>query len=81
MSNAQDWQETLHDLSRRRQHAHAMGGDERLAKHHGKGKLDARARIDHLLDTGTFRSSARSSAVRSLPTGSSPAPAASTAHR
>ena len=55
MSNAQDWQETLHDLSRRRQHAHEMGGDERLAKHHGKGKLDARARIDHLLDPGTFQ--------------------------
>jgi methylmalonyl-CoA decarboxylase subunit alpha len=32
-----------------------MGGDERLAKHHGKGKLDARARIDHLLDPGTFQ--------------------------
>jgi methylmalonyl-CoA decarboxylase subunit alpha len=55
MSNAQDWQETLHDLSRRRQQAHEMGGDERLAKHHGKGKLDARARIDHLLDPGTFQ--------------------------
>lgn len=55
MSNAQDWQDTLHDLSRRRQHAHSMGGEERLAKHHGKGKLDARARIDHLLDPGTFQ--------------------------
>ncbi|MCV7215897.1 acetyl-CoA carboxylase carboxyltransferase subunit [Mycobacterium crocinum] len=55
MSNAQDWQETLHDLSRRRQHAHSMGGDERLAKHHAKGKLDARGRIDHLLDPGTFQ--------------------------
>jgi acetyl-CoA carboxylase carboxyltransferase component len=32
-----------------------MGGPERLAKHHGKGKLDARARLEHLLDTGTFR--------------------------
>ncbi len=38
MSNAQDWQDTLHDLSRRRQHAHSMGGEERLAKHHGKGE-------------------------------------------
>ncbi|WP_167097702.1 acyl-CoA carboxylase subunit beta [Mycobacterium sp. DL592] len=55
MGNAQDWQDTLHDLSRRRQNAHAMGGDERLAKHHAKGKLDARARIDHLLDPGTFQ--------------------------
>ena len=31
-----------------------MGGEERLAKHRGQGKLDARARIDHLLDPGSF---------------------------
>ena len=55
MSNAQDWQETLHDLSRRRQQAHEMGGAERLAKHRGKGKLDARARLHHLVDEGTFQ--------------------------
>jgi acetyl-CoA carboxylase carboxyltransferase component len=55
MTKAEDWEETLDELGRRRQHAHAMGGPERLAKHHGKGKLDARARLDHLLDKGTFR--------------------------
>lgn len=55
MTNSQDWQETLADLGRRRQHTLAMGGPERLAKHHGKGKLDARARIERLLDAGTFR--------------------------
>ena len=32
-----------------------MGGPERLAKHHGKGKLDAAERIEHLLDPGSFR--------------------------
>ena len=32
-----------------------MGGEERLAKHHGAGKLDARARVEHLLDPGSFR--------------------------
>ncbi len=31
-----------------------MGGEERLRKHHDAGKLDARARIDHLLDPGSF---------------------------
>src|SRR4051812_39923369 len=31
-----------------------MGGDERLAKHRGAGKLDVRARIAHLLDPGSF---------------------------
>lgn len=55
MSKAQDWDETLEDLDRRRQHAWGMGGPERLDKHRGKGKLDARARIEHLLDSGTFR--------------------------
>src|ERR1700761_226332 len=55
MTKSPDWQETLDDLDRRRQHTRAMGGPDRLAKHRGKGKLDARARIDHLLDPGTFR--------------------------
>ncbi|OBG28111.1 acetyl-CoA carboxylase carboxyltransferase subunit [Mycobacterium alsense] len=55
MANSQDWQETLEDLDRRRRHASAMGGPERLGKHRGKGKLDARARIARLLDPGTFR--------------------------
>ncbi|WP_055404601.1 MULTISPECIES: acyl-CoA carboxylase subunit beta [unclassified Mycobacterium] len=55
MPNTQDWGETLDDLGRRRQHARDMGGPERLDKHRGKGKLDARARIERLLDPGTFR--------------------------
>lgn len=55
MSYAKDWQDALHDLNRRRHRAHAMGGTERLAKHHGTGKLDARSRIEYLLDPGTFQ--------------------------
>lgn len=55
MTKSPDWEETLDDLDRRRQHTWAMGGPERLAKHRGKGKLDARARINRLLDPGTFR--------------------------
>jgi acetyl-CoA carboxylase carboxyltransferase component len=55
MTKSPDWDETLDDLNRRRQHTWAMGGAERLAKHSGKGKLDARARIARLLDPGTFR--------------------------
>jgi acetyl-CoA carboxylase carboxyltransferase component len=55
MTKADDWADTLDELSRRRRHAHAMGGTERLAKHHGKGKLDARGRLEHLLDKGSFR--------------------------
>ena len=55
MTKGQDWQETLEDLGRRRQRALDMGGPERVAKHRGKGKLDARARVGRLLDPGTFR--------------------------
>ena len=55
MTNEQGWKETLEDLDLRRQRSRSMGGTERLAKHHGKGKLDARARLEHLLDKGTFR--------------------------
>ncbi|MEW2483424.1 carboxyl transferase domain-containing protein [Mycobacterium sp. NPDC049093] len=55
MTNDPEWKATLEDLARRREHTHGMGGPERLAKHHGKGKLDARARIARLLDPGTFQ--------------------------
>ncbi|MDT5066027.1 MAG: hypothetical protein QOK02_2182 [Mycobacterium sp.] len=54
MTPVPDWEGTLGDLERRRQHAKAMGGSERVAKHRDKGKLDARARIDRLLDKGSF---------------------------
>lgn len=55
MTNDPEWKETLEDLARRRVHAYGMGGPERLARHRGKGKLDARARIARLLDEGTFQ--------------------------
>ncbi|BCQ08349.1 propionyl-CoA carboxylase subunit beta [Mycobacterium heckeshornense] len=55
MTRPRDWEETLDDLNSRRQHARGMGGPERLTKHRSKGKLDARARIERLLDPGTFR--------------------------
>jgi acetyl-CoA carboxylase carboxyltransferase component len=55
MTNEQGWKETLEDLELRRERSRAMGGPDRLAKHRGKGKLDARSRLDHLLDKGSFR--------------------------
>ncbi|MCV7260062.1 acyl-CoA carboxylase subunit beta [Mycobacterium shimoidei] len=55
MTKPPDWEETLDDLDRRRQYARGMGGPERLAKHREKGKLDARARLERLLDPGSFR--------------------------
>lgn len=52
---ANEWEGTLDDLGARRRAARAMGGEERLAKHRAAGKLDARARVDHLLDKGSFQ--------------------------
>jgi acetyl-CoA carboxylase carboxyltransferase component len=51
---SQGWDGALADLEMRRKASRAMGGDERLRKHREAGKLDARARIDHLLDPGSF---------------------------
>ncbi|MDB5875880.1 MAG: methylmalonyl-CoA carboxyltransferase [Ramlibacter sp.] len=42
------------DLERRRVAALAMGGEAKLKKRREKGILDARQRIDHLLDPGSF---------------------------
>ncbi|MEN4099947.1 MAG: carboxyl transferase domain-containing protein, partial [Anaerolineaceae bacterium] len=44
----------LAKLRAMRQQAQAGGGADRIAKHHAKGKLTARERIDLLMDAGTF---------------------------
>lgn len=49
------WGPALDELAERRRAARAMGGEERLAKKHAKGQLDARARVEHLVDPGSFR--------------------------
>lgn len=54
MPNASDWDETLKELNERRTFAHALGGPERVNRHRAAGKLDARERIDALLDPGSF---------------------------
>lgn len=48
------WGTTLGELSARRERSRAMGGADRLARRLASGKLDARARLDHLLDPGSF---------------------------
>ncbi len=53
--SSDEWTEVLDDLARRRDESRAMGGEERLRKHRAGGKLDARARIAHLLDAGSFQ--------------------------
>ena len=45
---------SLKELEKRRQKIQAMGGPERIASQKKKNKLNARERIDLLLDKGTF---------------------------
>lgn len=44
----------INELYDKRREVELGGGDERIDKHHEKGKLTARERIDYLLDDGTF---------------------------
>src|SRR5918911_3277700 len=44
----------IEELRRRRAEALRMGGEERLRRQRERGKLDARARLDLLLDPGSF---------------------------
>jgi acetyl-CoA carboxylase carboxyltransferase component len=50
-----DWGALLEDLERRRARARAMGGPEKLARQRAAGRMDARQRVDALLDAGSFR--------------------------
>jgi acetyl-CoA carboxylase carboxyltransferase component len=47
--------EAVDELARRREQALAMGGPERIARHHASGRLTARERIAHLVDAGSWR--------------------------
>src|SRR5260370_41409133 len=47
--------ELLAALEKRRAEAKKMGGEARLARQTERGKLDARARIELLVDAGAFR--------------------------
>ena len=49
------WIPLLDDLEKRRTFAHSMGGPEKLAKHSTSGRMDARQRIQVLVDADSFR--------------------------
>jgi acetyl-CoA carboxylase carboxyltransferase component len=48
------WQPELDEIRRRQALARAMGGAEKIARHHAQGRLTVRERIEALLDPGTF---------------------------
>lgn len=49
------WDKELAELATRKELAARMGGEEGIARQHGRGKLTVRERIDALADTGSFR--------------------------
>ena len=49
------WEPEIEELRRREVLAARMGGEEKVARQHARGKLDARARVAALVDAGTFR--------------------------
>jgi methylmalonyl-CoA decarboxylase subunit alpha len=49
------WGPALEEIARRKDEAHAMGGEARRVRQHGRGRLDARERLVALFDPGTFR--------------------------
>jgi acetyl-CoA carboxylase carboxyltransferase component len=48
------FEKELKELANRKARARQMGGAEKIAKQHAKGRLTARERIDRLLDPGSF---------------------------
>ncbi|MCE2842100.1 MAG: methylmalonyl-CoA carboxyltransferase, partial [Novosphingobium sp.] len=49
------WAKELEELRAREALAEQMGGPDKVARQHGRGKLDARARLAALVDPGSFR--------------------------
>ena len=50
-----DWTPEIEELCRRKDMALKMGGAEKVARQHERGKMDARARLAALVDAGSFR--------------------------
>ena len=49
-----NWKKEIDEMTQRRKLALGQGGDQAVAKHHAKGRLTIRERIDKLLDHNTF---------------------------
>jgi len=49
------WKPELEELAERQRLAEKMGGEEKVSRQHGRGKLDARARIAGIVDEDSFR--------------------------
>ena len=54
MADEMEWDPELDELRAREEMAERMGGEEKVARQHERGKLDIRQRLQKLLDPGTF---------------------------
>lgn len=48
------WTPEVEELRLRRREAHALGGPEAVARHHERGRLTIRERVERLVDQGSF---------------------------
>lgn len=48
------WKDEVEEIAARRQRALLLGGEERIARQHGAGRLTVRERLEALLDPGSF---------------------------
>ena len=49
------WKKEVEEIQKRKEIAHALGGEEGVAKQHELGKMTVRERIDYLLDQESFK--------------------------
>ena len=49
------WEKEVREIETRRGFRRAMGGEEGIARQHGRGKLTVRERLDAFVDPGSFR--------------------------
>ena len=54
MAETSKWREKIANLKNHKTDAKTMGGSDKVTKHHDTGKMDARQRIDSLLQGGSF---------------------------
>lgn len=53
--NLEAWNALLAELEERHHNAQAMGGEEKIARQHARGRFTARERIQRFCDPGSFR--------------------------
>ena len=53
--SSDNWDKEIAEIHQRREMAKQHGGPEAVARHHAKGRMTLRERIDGLVDPGSFK--------------------------